>query len=156
MDWVYSPQGRWSGESRMERGGRAFQPHFWYSVLLSHSLWSLSFSSLLIFFCFISLTQTHYVFQSHSGWHTALYVHNNKQMQSTEWLGEKQTPQRDMCNVQWSIYTPCLYLESFPFRWRLTINTKQSAKTSEYEVKISNTVCANIITVMRSLLMNAL
>lgn len=106
--------------------------------------------------CFISLTQTHNVCQSHSGWHTALYVHDNKQMQSTGWLGEKQTPQGDMCNVQWSIYTPRLYPESFPFRWGLTTNTKQCAKTSEYEVKISNTVCANIITVTRSLLTNAL
>lgn len=87
------------GKAEMERGGRAFQPHFWYKVLLCHSLWYLSFSSLLIFFFFIyfiSLTQTQCVSLLFSLTYCTI-VHNSKQMQN-EWVKNKLP--RHLCNVQ--------------------------------------------------------
>lgn len=141
MDWVYSPQGRRSGESRMERGGRAFQPHFWYRVLLSHSLWSLSFSSLQIFFvfCFISphtSTMTFTPAQADTLHYMSMITNRCRALNDS--LGKKI----NMCKTHSS-----LICEIRPdVSWAVFLKEAESKQ----KTRKCKTVCANTITVMRS------
>ncbi len=139
MDWVYSPQGRWSGESRMERGGRAFQSHFWYTAWLSHSLWSLSLSLFLfspVFFPVLSPSHTDTMSFNPIQSDILHYMHTltNRCRALNDWAKNKHPGEtRVMFNDLLDIHTPCLYPESFLMSQRLRIETKQSAITSENE-----------------------